>query len=203
MEDWRKEIEFQRNVRVDIGFLVDQDFYYGPDNGFLLEQYKSMRVSLYHPEIKMSDNMVLYSNIIGKERELERYYLDVADKYKQYKKDITKSTHFWNRPVIYNSDFDINFPWIDRFRDGKNVLEHLASTTESEIYWDMDQSWALEVIGKNGLLYVREWDPDYDEIHCQVKFDWVSVRKQSLDLIPKVSNVIHELTIVLGRDYWT
>ena len=203
MEDWKEFAELQEDVRIDIGFMVQETFYYGPENGFSPEQYENMRVSLYLPEIKKSGNFVLYTDILGKESELKRHYLDVADKCKKYKKDVNKSTHFWNRPVIYNTYFVISFPWHDKFREGKNVLENIATTTDGEVYWDRDQGWELEIIGEGGLLFAREWDPDYEEIHCQVKFDRAGIRQQAFELIPKVSSFIRELTSALGKDYWT
>ena len=108
MENWKELAKLQEDVRLDIGFMVRETFYYGPENGFSPEQYESMRVPIYFPEMKKSGNFVLYSDVVGRESELKCHYLDVAGKCKQYKKDITASTHFWNRPVIHNTDFVIS-----------------------------------------------------------------------------------------------
>ena len=203
MGDWKKSAILQNNVKVDIGFMVSESFYFGPDNGFTPEQYEELRVPLYQPKLKKSGSFILSSEIVGNEEELIKHYQDVVMKYKEYGKVISKSTHFWNRPIIYNSEFVISFSWHDKFGEGRNVLDNLTSTEDGEIYWDMDQGWELEMVAEEGLIYAREWDPDYEEIHCQVKFDRVEARQQATVLIPTVSTLIKKLSGAIGHDYWT
>ncbi|WP_428243474.1 hypothetical protein [Gynuella sp.] len=203
MDDWKQSATFQNDVKVDIGFMASDDFYFGPENGFTPEQYEAMRVSLYQPALKKSGSFILSSDVIGHEKELIKHYLDVAKKYAEYQKDISKSTHFWNRPVIYNSNFVISFPWHDNFREGRHVLDSLTSIEDGNIYRDMDQGWELEIVARGDLMYVREWDPDDEEIHCQVKFDRANIRQQATALTTNVSVLIQQLSEALGHDHWT
>lgn len=203
MDDWKQSAVLQKNVRIDIGFMVSESFYFGSDNGFTPTQYEEMRVPLYQPQLMKSGGFILYSDIESNEEELIKHYADVVEKYKKYKKDISKSTLFWNRPVIFNSEFIISFPWHDKFRDGMNVLNNLTSTKDGEIYWDADQGWKLEISARDEFMYAREWDPDYEEIYCQVKFDRVNMSQQAASLISEVSGLIEKMTKALGNDYWT
>ncbi|MDS1311976.1 hypothetical protein [Marinobacter xiaoshiensis] len=203
MDDWKKSAILQNSVKVDIGFMANENFYYGPENGFTPQQYEEMRVPLYQPKLNRSGSFILFSDIVGNEEELLKHYLDVSKKYIEYKKDISKSTHFWNRPVIFNSDFIISFPWHDKFREGKNVLDNLTTTEDGGVYWDADQGWELEIEAKENLIYARERDPDYEEVHCQVKFDRAEIREQAAALIPNVSALIEKLSGAIGHDYWT
>jgi hypothetical protein len=203
MDDWKQSAILQTNVKVDIGFMANEKFYFGPENGFTPEQYEEMQVPLYQPNLNRSGSFILFSDIVGNEEELIKHYLDVSKKYMIYKKDISKSTHFWNRPVIFNSEFVISFSWHDRFREGKNVLDNLTATEDGEVYWDADQGWELEIAAKDNLMYARERDPDSEEIHCQVKFDRTEIRKQAIQLMPSVSALIEKLAGAIGHDYWT
>ncbi|AJQ94830.1 hypothetical protein [Gynuella sunshinyii] len=203
MDNWMQSATFQNDVKVDIGFMACDSFYFGPENGLTPEQYETMRVSLYQPELKKSGSFILSCDVIGHEEELIKHYRDVVQKYAEYGKDISQSTHFWNRPVIYNSDFVISFPWHDHFREGKNVLDHLTSVEDGNIYRDIDQGWALDIAARDDLIYAREWDPDYEEIHYQVKFDRVTIRQQAKALMTDVPALIQKLSAALGHDYWT
>ena len=203
MSDWKQSAILQNDVKVDIGFMASESFYFGPDNGFTPEQYEELRAPLYQPKLKRSGQFILSSEIIGNEEELIKHYQDIAMKYKEYGKDISKSTHFWNRPVIYNSEFVISFPWHDKFGEGRNVLDNLTSTEDGNVYWDADQGWELEITAEEDFMYAREWDPDNEELHCQVKFDRVQVRQQATALIPNISVLIKKLSEAVGHDYWT
>ena len=203
MNDWKKFATLQSNVKVDIGFMANEKFYFGPDNGFTPEEYEQMQVPLYQPKLRRTGRLILFSDIVGNEEELIKHYVDVSKKYLEYKKDISKSTYFWNRPVIFNSEFIISFAWHDRFSEGKNVLDNLTSTEDGEVYWDVDQGWELEIEAKENLIYARERDPDCEEVYCQVKFERSDIRKQASALIPNVSELIEKLAGSFGHDYWT
>ncbi|VAW83658.1 hypothetical protein MNBD_GAMMA16-1159 [hydrothermal vent metagenome] len=204
MDDWKIESEYKENVLIDIGFMVQDSFYYGPENGFTPEEHEKKRVPVYQPNLNMSGSFVLASDVFEKESELLAHYKDVIKKYTEFNKDITKSTHFWNRPIIYQKDgFNVSFPWHDRFHEGKNVLDNFTVTEDGEVYWDIDQGWELEIYGKDDLLYIREREPESEEVYCNVSFNWQNVREQSSVLITKVHNLIQYLSNSVGRDYWT
>lgn len=204
MEDWKEQAVLKEGVSIDIGFMVRDSFYYGPDNGFTPEEYREMRELLFVPDLKRSGNFVLITEIKGQELELLKHYQNVIENYRKYDKDITKSSHFWNRPILYKeNDFYIGFPWHDRFREGKVVLENLTATENGDVYWDLHQGWKLEIYGSDNFLYVRESDPDSEALSCQVKFDWNSIREQSNNLLLSVTKLIDFLSKEIGYDYWT
>ena len=204
MNDWVQQAEYKSEVIIDIGFMVQESFYFGPENGFTPEQYQELREALPVPDFEMSGNFVLTKNLAGKEFLLAEHYKAVVAMHEKHCKDISKSTHFWNRPIVFQeNDFCISFSWHDRFREGKNVLESLSSIQDGEIYWDRDQGWELEIYGQGEFLFAREWDPDYEKLHCQVKFDRKSVREQSQALIAHTTEIISYLSREIGHDHWT
>lgn len=203
MEDWQQHSTMQEGVKLDIGFSLSETFYYGPPNNHTPEQYQSMRVPLYQPKIRKTKHLYLSSDILGNEEELERHYQDVLDKFEEYGKEIKWCSHFWTKPVIYNATFFVPLLWHDTFTEASNFLDNLTTENEGLIYSDMDQGWAIEIIGQENLLYVYICDPDTDTLHCNIKCTWSDLRAQAAERIPQVSILVQRLSNTFGRDYWT
>ena len=188
---------------VDIGFLVQESFYYGPENGFSPQQWQELREAVYQPSIKKSGNFILSADVLGKESELAAHYKDVAAKALAHRRSLKNSSHFWNRPVVYSTDkFVLSFPWHDKFCEGKRLLGALANGT-GEVLWDRDQGWELEVHRVGDSLYAREGDPDDHVIYYTVKLPYEPIKTQIEALLPRVESLIAFLAREVGQDYWS
>lgn len=202
--DWKAESVAVEGVLVDVGFLVQEAFYYGPENGFTPRQRQELQDKLYKPDLRKSGSFVLSADILGKERELSAHYKDVVAKAKDRGKSLHNSSHFWNRPVIYSPNlFYLSFPWHDRFREGRRLLQALLKGAEGEVFSDIDQGWQLDIELFDGVMYAREGDPDERTFHCNVKFEYSPIRAQVEELLRRVERLIAHLTSELGEDNWT
>jgi hypothetical protein len=48
-----------------------------------------------------------------------------------------------------------------------------------EVYFDRNQAWAIEIDAHDGMLYIRESDPDYREVHNVCKSPLLSLASSS------------------------
>ena len=202
--DWKYESVHMNGVTVDIGFIVKDSFYYGPENGFTSEQWSALQEKLYQPDLHKSGSFVLSADINGKEEELFAYYKDLKAKVLARGKSLENSTEFWNRPVIYAPDsFNLSFCWHDRFREGKSLLRALLADDDGEVFSDIDQGWQLDIYRHDGMLYALQGDPDTGTVHYNVKFEHAPIKDQAAQLLPRIEKLIADLTAQLGTDYWT
>ncbi len=203
-DDWKSESVHMDGVLVDIGFLVKESFYYGPENGFTSEQWSALQEKLYQPNLRKSGSFVLSADIDGKEDELFAYYKDLKSKALAHRKSLDKSTEFWNRPVIYTPDaFYLSFCWHDRFREGKSLLHALLADDDGEVFADIDQGWQLDIHLHEGILYALQGDPDKGTVDYNVKFAHAPIKDQVAQLLPRIEKLIADLTAQFGTDYWT
>ena len=201
---WLPEAIAVDDAVADIGFLIQESFYFGPENGFSPQQWQELREPVYQPSLKKAGNFVLSADVIGKETELAAHYKDVAAKALAHRRSLKGSSHFWNRPVVYSPNkFVLSFPWHDKFREGKRLLNSLASDATGEMFWDRDQGWALEMHRIGDSLYAQECDPDEEVIHYTVKFPHESLKEQIKVLLPRIETLIAFLASEVGQDYWS
>ena len=191
---------------VEVVFLIQENLYIGPENGFTQEQWQNSREGLYQPDIKKNGRFVLSSDVAGHEEELVRYYKDVIAKAKIHGKDIKKdSSHFWNRPKIhFPNGFTFSFPWYDRLIEARRLFEALSSSNcDGEVFSDLDQGWEVVFWRQDGMLYASEFDPDDETTRESFKFDHQPIKSQIVELVPRVERIISILSDQLGNDYWS
>ncbi len=203
--EWISRAKPVEAVSVDVGFLISENFYYGPDNGFTQEQWQKLREPLYRPQVEQYGDYLLSSELSESAVELVRYYQDVLRLVARHRKEIgQQSQYFWMRPVIFaRGEFAITFPWYDTWEEATPVLDALAGSGEGLLLHDLDQGWEFHAFAEGDRLFLRQGDFDSDEEHFAIAADRAQLGGQVPAVRERVGRLMQELSAALGRDYWT
>jgi hypothetical protein len=72
-----------------------------------------------------------------------------------------------------------------------------------EVYFDRDQCWEIEINAHDGMLYIRESDPDYQEVYNVGKMPLLSLAASSTAAWARARRIVACLSAALGLDAWT
>lgn len=189
---------------VEIGFLISDSFYFGPENDFSPEQWQSLRDPLYRPAIDRHGNYVLTSALSESPAELIKHYADVVRaRDKHGKRWARQPTYFWMRPLIFSCGvFEISFPWYDTWEETKPLLDALERSGDGELFSDLEQGWEVAIVASGDRLFMRQGDFDSGEEEECVSCDRASLTRQVQPLRDRCEAVLAELRSGLGHDYW-
>jgi hypothetical protein len=203
--EWTRRAEPAVSVNADIGFLIRESYYYGPENSFTQEQWNQLREPLYQPKVAQFHGYVLSAELAESASELVTYYLDVVRLCARHQKDIARQkTYFWIRPLIFaGEEFAITFPWYDTWAESAPVLDALATLDDGPLYDDVDQGWEFQAFAESGILFLRQADPDSNKEHVVIATDHLALADRVQRIGPRVARVLTELTAALGRDFWS
>jgi hypothetical protein len=192
-------------VTVDMGFVIQDDYYYGPETGMTPGQWQQLREPLYQPQIGRYRNFILSAALEPSAADLIRYYQDVLRCASAHRQDIGKKRHyFWLRPLIFApGEFHVTFPWYDTWKEATGMLTALAAGGDGLLFEDMDQSWAFQAFGEGERLFLRHSDPDADKEHVIVSCDQAPVARQVREVRRRMARVLPELCAAVGQDYWS
>lgn len=200
--DWFERAPFYTEVNLDVGFILQDSFYYGPQNGFSQEQWESLRAPLYRPAIKLfADHYCLSSRLGDQPSELEKYYSSALQLAHQHARPLKPGdSPFWLRPLIFAEDrFCFNFPWYDTVEETRRCLNGLLTGH----FDDQDQGWRFEAQTRGQRVYLRQSDPDHEreiEVACVAA---EVLMRQVPDCLARLEAQIRFLCQRLGRNYWT
>lgn len=205
LPEWAAQSQPVEEVHIDIAFIVEPSFYYGPSSNISDGQWEGLREPIYQPAIPgAAQGFVLSADCIGHEDELCRHYRDLLARVERHGKDPADGAHFWNRPVIHAPGrFLLNFPWHDRFSEGRAFIESLRAGVSGEVFSDYEQGWFFDLRLHDGTLYLRDDDPDEGTTFHNLRFAYEPVRAQVETVLTRVESLIARLAGELGRDYWT
>jgi len=137
--------------------------------------------------------------------ELVRYYQDVLRLVTRHRKEIgQKSQYFWMRPLIFaRGKFAITFPWYDTWEEAVPLLNALAGSGEGLLFHDLEQGWEFHAVAEGNRLFLRQGDPDSGEEHFVIATDRTQLGGQIPAVRERASRLFGELSVALGRDYWS
>lgn len=192
-------------VSVDVGFLIAESFYYGPENGFSQKQWQQQREPLYQPSVARYGQYLLSADLEESATELVRYYQDVMRLVVRHRKEIDQqSQYFWMRPLIFaRGDFAITFPWYDTWEEAVPVLDALVGPGDGLLFHDLEQGWELHVFAERDCLFFRQGDFDSGEEHLAIAADRAQLSGQVPVVRERVPRLLQHLSAALGRDYWS
>ena len=207
MKDWFESATLVEDATVEVGFLLFPDFYYGPDRHPYIAERKEVE-PLSIPAFARSTKCIATTTEAEPHvDELIRYYSDVVRLSRKYGKSFNQvRQYFWLRLAISNPDksFYVSFPWYDTLSEMETLLAALSDPpVNGEVHWDRDQCWELEIDAYNNMLYVREWDPDYEEVHVVGKFPLLALASSSQATLVRARKIIASLSDALTEDAWT
>jgi hypothetical protein len=203
--EWISRVMPVEVVIVDVGFLISESFYYGPENGFTQEQWQQLREPLYRPKVERYGDYLLSSELSDSAAELVRYYQDVLRLVARHRKEIgQQSQYFWTRPLIFaRGGFAITFPWHDTWGEATPVLDALAGPGEGLLFHDLEQGWEFHAFAEGDRLFLRQGNFDSGEEHFAIATDRAKLGGQVPAVRDRVGRLVQELSAALGRDYWS
>jgi hypothetical protein len=191
---------------LDVGFIVSDDFYYGPENDFDQETWERLRVPVYQPALPLHHrhvDWVLTPALESSTDELVRHYRDLLRLAAEHGTTVSRS-HFWLRPFLYSPDgLDVSFSWLDTQDDAELFLSALEREDEGEIYDGMDEGWDLRIVALGGRLFIRDADPDTDQVHACVSCGRAALVARVAPVRARMRKILAELRAELGADYWS
>jgi len=200
---WTKDSVRQFDVRLDYLFFVDAALYVGQDGWSSQAEYEKNQVPLYKPNMPLSANRISYKDIRHGDEELVKHYKDVLTKHEQFKLDLGESTNFRNVPLIKSEQYEISFPWYDDFETGRNSLIEIRELGKNQLFNDIEQGFQLDVLAKDGWLYIHHSDPDSNFSYTNIAINQNDLNQQIDYVIPEVERIIASLAQQFGEDYWT
>jgi hypothetical protein len=203
--EWISRAKPIETVVVDVGFLISESFYFGPESDFTQEQWEQLREPLYRPKVERYGDYLLSSELRESAAELVRYYQDVLRFVANHRKETAQQSHyFWMRPLIFaRGTFAITFPWYDTWQEATPVLDALAGPGEGLLFHDLDQGWEFHAFVEGDRLFLRQGDFDGGEEHFAIGVDRAQLVGQVPAVRERVGRLVQELSAALGRDYWS
>ena len=205
--EWVARAKPVEAAAVDVGFLVSDSFYFGPENNFSPEQWKTLREPLYQPKLPRRDRYLLTETLTKPKsrKELFKYYADVIRLIGKYERPwVRQRFYFWVRPLIFwPGVFQIGFPWYDTWEEAKPLLAALEAEREGEIFSDLEQGWEVDIFASGSQLFLRQGDFDSKEEQECVSCDRGRLARQVPRLRDRCERLLSELCAQFGQDYWT
>ncbi len=205
LEKYLSQTEFIPDLKVDVGFIISDDFYYGPENDFTEEEWKTQRQLLEKPSLELYSKYALSEELEGNEIQLIKYYASILQATRDYNKPRKAGDScFWLRPVVFQrTGKAITFSWYDTFVEALSLLEALAKNEEGWIFEDLEQGWQVAVYAEGDKFYFiqRVWESD--ETVWLASGDRVALSEMAKQCIIRVKKQIELLTSQIGTDFWT
>ena len=203
--EWISRAKSVEAVILDVGFLIAETFYHGPENGFTQEQWQQLREPLYQPKVERYGDFVLSVELKDSGTELLEYYRDVLRLVAHHRKEIRQQPqYFWMRPLIFaRGEFAMTFPWYDTWGEAARLLGALSNSHDGWVFSDIDQGWEFQAFAENDRLFLRQSDPDGGEEHFVIATNQRQLTAQVPAIRERVGRLLQELSGALGRDYWS
>ncbi|HEU0298369.1 MAG TPA: hypothetical protein VFR37_02920 [Longimicrobium sp.] len=192
---------------LEVGFIVWDDLYYGPENDFSPGQWKTLREPLYQPAVASHPGNVKHvftSALDGPALgELARHYADVLRLGEKYAR-APGPPYFWLTPYLFSpGGFEIRFAYHDTRDEAERLFDALESPGDGEIYGDVDQGRELTIFASGDRLFVRHADFDTGQELACIWCDRETLVGQVAPLRSRLERILAELRAALGGDYWS
>ena len=203
--DWVARAKPVTGLTVEVGFLTEETFYYGPENDISPEQWAALRKPLYQPDVPRHDGYVLTGALVEAPEELVKHYADVVRLLGEHGKWSARQPHyFWLRPILFAPEpFAITFPWYDAWDEAEPVLDALEAGGEGVVFDDVEQGWEVVMFIAGGRLFIRQGNFDTGAEEACVCCEWEPVARQIPALRARCHHLLGRLRSAFGRDYWS
>jgi hypothetical protein len=204
-KQWYDSAVLVEDAVVEIKFSLSTHFNYGPEYG--AQDPKAVE-PLIMPTFPRATE--LWATTVEAEPHIDqliRYYADVVRLIKKHGKSFDHKRHyFWLGLFIENpgKSFDVQFGYYDTLSRMEGAIKALSCPPPSgEVYFDRNQCWAIEIDAHDGMLYIRESDPDYQEVYNVGKFPLLALASSSTAALERAKRIVAFLTEALTEDAWT
>lgn len=208
MNNWTKSSKLITDLESEICYLINDNFFIGNPNDTSQFQNAELNVALKPLKInREAKQIVTTKEAFNNEIQLSEYYKSILELKKKHKKSFNEVHHlFWLRLWIWNSkdEIYITFPWYDTINEFKRFFRIFDNNKTGEIFYDGDQGWQLQVEADNDFYYIRQINPEENDLVLQnIKIDKISLKKSILELEKNINIQIKKLTSLTGIDLWT
>lgn len=194
------------SLEPQIGFLIYDDFYYGPDRHPEVSE-RSMVLKLDPPAIPREFPSVARSfEVLGHEQALADYYWRIVAAARSRGKDFNQiRSYFWMRLWLSQpkDGLSISFPWYDSLSEMRRFSDAIASQSVGDLYWDADQGWGLDVKGTHDRLLIHEHDPDDGGEGLLVSVPRAEFQRRMSAVMQDAEAIVARLAHESGVDVWT
>jgi hypothetical protein len=207
MQEWCEDSRLVEPLEAEICFLLQKDFYVGdPDDPEQLNDIM-YRETLLLPRIeRASEMLVKTSEAEGNEASLAEYYRDIARRAKGLHRSLNDvRQYFWCGLWFLNEaeGVRISFPWHGTLDRIKSLFNDFRNTESGVIVHIQDHGWGILVLSDGGYIYIKEWDPDEEEIWLNIKVERDLFLRGLQRLEARAQKVINRLSEELGEDLWS
>lgn len=213
LPDWTRGARHLTGVVLEIGFPVQPDFYFGPENRFTDEMWERMREPLHVPAVEASVSPsgfarpLLTHSLEHSVDELIRYYSDVLRLISQYRKKVIDHRYYFTlEPILYSpdDDFELRYFLNEHWETAALALNAFEDPRDGVLFDQIDQSWALQVVGAGDRLYIRVSDPDSEDEDGEcVSCSRAGIAAQVAPLRERTRRIRTALSTAFPVDYWS
>jgi hypothetical protein len=202
---WYDSAMLVEDAVVEIKFWLHTHFNYGAENG--AQDPKDVEPLIMPTCPRATDLWVTTVEAEPHTDQLIRYYADVVRLIKKHGKSFDRKRHyFWLSLFIENPNksFDVQFGYYTTLSRMEGAIKALScSPPSSEVYFDRNQCEAIEIDAHDGMLYIRESDPDNQEVYNIGKLPLLSLASSSTAALARAKRIVASLTEALTVDAWT
>lgn len=204
-DGWIAYAPVSAEIEVEVAFLIKDSFYFGPDDDLTDESKQRFSEPIYQPALAMQANRrVLSSEVQRNPEELIKYYRDVIRLAGKHGKPLSPAgPYFWLRPVILKSSSElVSFGWSDTFAEAVRFLSSTRTSTDGQLFWNVDQGWHVEIIGQGADIFVRAGDPHYKRTFRCFGTSRERFSEQSSTIEGRIRRIKSILIDAIGTNYW-
>jgi len=208
MNDRNASSELVTDLTTEICYQINESFFIGNPNDPSEFQNTELNVALTPLKIDRKTNeIVTTKEVLGKELQLFEYYKSIIELKDKHQKTYNEIHHlFWLRLWIYSSKerIYISFPWYDTLNEFKRFFRVFDKDSTGKVFYDVDQGWELEIQADNDFYYIKQTNPDENDLVIQnIKTSKIALKNTIAALEKTIDGQIEKLTQLAGVDLWT
>jgi hypothetical protein len=202
---WHDCAPLVADAAVEIKFWLNSDFNYGPENG--PQDPKNSEPLLLPSLPRATELWITTAEAEPHVGQLIRYYGDVLRLIQKHGMSFDRKRHyFWLGFFIENpsQSFDVQFGYYTTLSRMAGAIKALSRpSANGEVYWDEDQCELIQIDAHDGMLYIRDSDPDSQEVYNAGKMPLLSLAASSAGAWARAKRIVASLTAALNIDPWT
>lgn len=214
LPDWAARARPIEGATLEVGFLVHEDFYHGPESRSTVEDGERLREPVRPPALEIyapppgrgAARYVLTRDAEGAPEELARHYADLLRLGAKHGKRVGPY-HFALHPILFSPDgFEVRFHHGYTWNDALLILGQMADPRDGLLYDVREDGAETDVVGEGDRLYVRTtgWDgADGNEEQECAFLPRGAVAGQIASLRERTQLILATLRRELGDDHWS
>ncbi len=206
---WHDSAPLVEDAAVEIKFRLNAHFDYAPEYGAQdPRELEPLSMPMFP---RAAERCVTTLEAEPHVDQLIRYYADIFRLIEKHAKFFHGQSLYHQRSyfslwlLIENPSrrFAVEFGDTCLSRMERVILALSRPPPSGEVYFDRDQCWEVEINAHDGMLYIRESDPDDQKVYNVGKMPLLSLAASSTAAWTRARKIVACLTAALGLDVWT